>query len=210
MTENIIVQNGTYVEIGGAVTVTGLKGGSVLTVGEIITNIPEGWKATISNVVGGGVSLPGDDVVIHDISVNGALLEWTNKNTEDWTMETSYEGCHPEIAESLKRGEHIECITKTSRVKETIIAYLSRSNKPYVSSAGIFLSYAEPITTETYVIDAVSMMQGLVDRGYTYVSEGQWSTDGGYEHFEPEWWGDCGKVKRCSMPDWMLIEKETE
>ena len=84
MTKDIIVQNGSYMEIGGAVTITGLKGGSVLTVGEVRTHVPEGWKVTISNVVGGRVSLPDDDVVIHDISVNGEFFEWTNE-TEGWS-----------------------------------------------------------------------------------------------------------------------------
>ena len=75
MTKDITVQNGTYIDTGGALTITGSKGGSVLTVGEVITNIPEGWKVTISNVVGGGVNLPDDDGVIHDISVNGEFFE---------------------------------------------------------------------------------------------------------------------------------------
>ena len=125
-------------------------------------------------------------------------------------MKTDYTGCNKEIAESLKRGEHIECITKTSRVKETIIAYLSRSNKPYVSSAGIFLSYAEPITTETYVIDAVAMMKGLIERGYTVDKHGWWFTE--VSVLRSNAWSYCGKLPSSALTweDWMLEERETK
>ena len=124
-------------------------------------------------------------------------------------MKTSYLGCNKEIAESLKRGQHIKCICGGS-VPAKVIAYVEGSSYPY-RTTGSCCSYsiAEPIKTETYVIDAVSMMKGLVKRGYKVTDDGNWKKNN-HVDFITEKWRFCGFLlpSGYAFEDWMLEERE--
>lgn len=86
-------------------------------------------------------------------------------------MKTSYEGCDPKVAESLKKGEHFKCKMMFGNTlfdgKTIIIAYIKgyyvTDKRECINIANITIT---PIETETRVIGHVAMMQGLIERGY--------------------------------------------
>lgn len=133
-------------------------------------------------------------------------------------MKTSYEGCHPEIADSLKRGEHRSCNVGENHYPVTIVAYCIKENpsRPYLSSGGSYYANAEPVKTETYVIDAVSMMEGLIESGYKPDREGYFIPSGEPKNiscFTLDSWIKCGKRKENDghlWEPWMLEEREVE
>ena len=128
-------------------------------------------------------------------------------------MKTDYTNCNQDIADSLKRGEHIRCYiiedTKAER-KRTIIAYLNgcyvdgNLNKIQSNKCSVRL-----VATETYIIDAVSMMKGLAKRRYKVDTLGYWS-DGVGNSLAPIMWFRCGKTTcaKYTWEDWMLEERE--
>jgi len=129
-------------------------------------------------------------------------------------MKTSYINCHPEIAESLQRGEHIRCyireVAKSKRYR-TIIAYV---NGNYIDHNLVKLIHEQcevtMIKKETYVIDAISMMKGLIERGYQVSEKGNWKLKD--KVFYVNWWQLCDEdnfVDGC-FEDWMLWEREVE
>ena len=65
------------------------------------------------------------------------------------TKPIDFTGCHPVIAEALKRSEAIECLVwdKKGDVKREvwICRYKVRSDFPYLSETGVFWKHAEPI-----------------------------------------------------------------
>ena len=123
-------------------------------------------------------------------------------------MKTSYKNCHPEIAASLQRGEHIRCVC--NNFPHTIIAYVQGYDYPYIDDTSCKYDNAVPIKTTTYVIDAVSMMKGLVERGYVLDHKGYWSL-GMDDGISPSMWIYCGKpVIDYIWEPWMLIDKEVE
>jgi len=128
-------------------------------------------------------------------------------------MKTSYSGCNPEIAESLQRGEHIKCISFDGNTKTeiTVCAYDSNVMASYVCTNRQDWDTAEPIKTATYVIDAVAMMKGLVERGYLHIGNGDWAL-GKKEVLSPVW-SQCGEIltgNRRGWEPWMLEQKEVE
>ena len=133
-------------------------------------------------------------------------------------MKTSYKNCHPEIAASLQLGEHIECILwdrkdDSRKYEQTVVAYTggSEDHTNYLTMDGDYWDCAIPHKTETYVIDAVSMVKGLVDRGYEPTMAGEWCKDG--VRFLPRLFTYCDKphdLANADLKDWMLIDKETE
>jgi len=133
-------------------------------------------------------------------------------------MKTSYERCHQEIAESLQRGEHIRCRCKAASGPGLInvegiciIAYIFNPESAlgrYLDINGFGYDIAYPMITETYVIDAVSLMKGLVERGYKVSEKGNWKLKD--KVFYVNWWQLCGEtevVEECFEP-WMLEERE--
>jgi hypothetical protein len=133
-------------------------------------------------------------------------------------LKTSYEGCHPEIAASLKRGEHIKCrvwdsLRETKRSEE-IIAYAFGGAYPY-RTYGEGYMYAEPIPkTETRVIGPVEMMKQLVERGYKQTTTtGSWVNNTEQSAFPPTMFTVCDKPpsKGSTIAEqypWMLEEVE--
>ena len=95
----------------------------------------------------------------------------------------TYEGCNKEIADSLKKGIHIECRVKDGALdnwykgSETIGMFIERSNSPYVQTNGISWRYAEPLpATETRVKNPAEIMRLLVDSLYEVDDTGHcWS-----------------------------------
>ena len=64
------------------------------------------------------------------------------------TRPIDFTGCHPVIAEALKRSEAIECLVwDNNDVKKEvwICRYKVRSDFPYLSETGVFWKHAEPI-----------------------------------------------------------------
>lgn len=64
------------------------------------------------------------------------------------TRPVGFAGCHPAIAEALKRGEEIKCLVwDNNDVKKEvwICRYKCRSDSPYLSETGVFWKHAEPI-----------------------------------------------------------------
>ena len=69
------------------------------------------------------------------------------------TASADYTGCHPVIAEHLKRSEEIKCWAwdqdcheKPNSCREAwIVRYLRASNYPYRANVGTFFRHAEPI-----------------------------------------------------------------
>ena len=65
------------------------------------------------------------------------------------TKPIDYTGCHPVIAEALKRGEAIECFVSDHLVpgdqRRWVSAYFVDTSYPYRSRAGGVFRYAEPI-----------------------------------------------------------------
>lgn len=71
------------------------------------------------------------------------------------TRPIDFTGCHPVIAEHLKRGEIVKCKVwdfgrdKGREVEAWICRYNSNSNLPYISGSGTPWRYAEPIPIKT-------------------------------------------------------------
>ena len=64
------------------------------------------------------------------------------------TRPIDFTGCHPVIAEALKRGEAIECLVwgnKDDKKEVWICRYKGGSDFPYLSEIGVFWKHAEPI-----------------------------------------------------------------
>ena len=126
-------------------------------------------------------------------------------------MKTDYTNCHPEIAESLKRGEHIRCKAAgrdDDRAVVLVTAYLGKE-RLYLSDKGEFWHTLEPIKTETYVIDAVSMMKGLVERRYNVLDDGTW-VKLNYMSVTTDIWQHCDYRQPYNVPydSWMLEKRE--
>lgn len=130
-------------------------------------------------------------------------------------MKTSYEGCNKEIAESLKCGEHIPCSISlgTQKEKVLIISYSlnTKLKAPYVGENGERYVNPIPIKTETYVIGAIEMMKGLVERGYAVDRQGWWINENSV-NMTPSAWQYCDKPEflRYDWEDWMLEEREVD
>ena len=82
-------------------------------------------------------------------------------------MKTDYTNCHPKIAESLKKGEHIKCTALSYKkgcreIEAVVSAYYEGEEYPYGTRTSS-LFFAEPLPkTETYVIDSVSIMKDRI------------------------------------------------
>ena len=67
------------------------------------------------------------------------------------TKPIDFTGCHPVIAEHLKRGEAIECWTQVCKEsphqlrKKWVCSYSKEGSYPYITTEGLGWRYAEPI-----------------------------------------------------------------
>ncbi len=129
---------------------------------------------------------------------------------------TSYSGCHPVIAESLRRGEHIECRVWDSEddtlYPMTVISYREGDVCPYITDDIDGYRKAEPLPkTETRVKQPVALMQALIDAGYEVDVDGHWAKDD-HRSFFPDRWFYCGEKPNTLwhwLPEW-LEEVEIE
>ncbi len=126
-------------------------------------------------------------------------------------MKTSYKDCDPEIAEMLKNGEHVRCVSTFTEKKRTIIAYIAGDTCPYVAKDGTKCTAVSRVPTITKVISPVDVMRGLVDRGFVVYSDGTWIDKAGF-CFDVEMWQYCGENMpgRFYWLPWMLEEMEDE
>ncbi len=135
-------------------------------------------------------------------------------------MKTDYTRCQTEIAESLKCGEHIKCnvenpmhsLYEDKRNDAKIVAYITDyKNKLqyYLDDTGIGWDDAIPSTTEVRVISHISMMMGLLERGYVQEKNGKWSPPS-KRKLAATIFLECGKVPNqiSEYYDWMLTEVE--
>jgi len=85
-------------------------------------------------------------------------------------MRTSYNNCHPKIAESLQTGEHIKCRVWDSETKNysihTVIAYRPNDNYRYVTEECDAFINAEPVKQK--VKSAKKILEILHKDGYKF------------------------------------------
>ena len=92
-------------------------------------------------------------------------------------MKTSYEGCHKNIAKSLKKGEHIPCLVwgDDSGNKDTanVCSYSAGEARPYGTNDSHVVN-ATPAPVALEVISNNKLMSELVKRDYKVDSIGDW------------------------------------
>lgn len=128
-------------------------------------------------------------------------------------QETDYTGCYEEVAESLKRGQHIVVsvcfIDHPLLDKDTIYAYVANDQLPY---KGLMADYnnktCRPIQkTEKRVLGIVDMAKALAEREYKLDGYGDWRSKSHKEWFTSCVFSSCGKI--CNdkytfgLPEWM-------
>ena len=134
-------------------------------------------------------------------------------------MKTSYKDCHPVVEEHLLRGEHCRCLCKlrasdSEFIKRPvrIIAYIHDHENDlgyYLDYEGIGYDTVEPVMTEARIIDAVSMMKGMIERGWVQMVSGDWELPSGYIMAATVFL-ECGTRPNCidGYLDWMVEEIE--
>ena len=94
------------------------------------------------------------------------------------TRPIDFTGCHPVIAEALKRGEEIECRVwdnKGAAKKETwVCRYKSSARLPYRSETDTPWKYAEPIPRKVKrIMPPERAIPVLIAEGWKFNSSGQ-------------------------------------
>jgi hypothetical protein len=114
------------------------------------------------------------------------------------TKPIDFTGCHPVIAEHLKRSETVLCdvwdTVEYKRKKQYVCGY-RRSGFPYVTAECTW-SFAEPveIKTERRVLDQVRLMQVLTEQGYKANTGGErFEAPDRILTFNNKIWCCCGK-----------------
>ena len=95
------------------------------------------------------------------------------------TRPIDFSGCHPVIAEALKRGEAIECWIRDSigsprRLrKRWVCSYSKEESCPYISTEGIGWRYAEPTSPKVKrIMPPEQAIPVLIANGWEYNKEG--------------------------------------
>ena len=93
------------------------------------------------------------------------------------TRPIDFTGCHPVIAEALKRGEEIECRAwdnKGAAKKEIwVCRYKSSAGLPYRSETDTPWKYAEPIPTKVKrIMPPERAIPTLIAKGWAFTSTG--------------------------------------
>ena len=85
-------------------------------------------------------------------------------------------GCHPVIAEHLKRGEAIECLVwdnNDAKKEVWICRYKGRSDFPYLSETGVFWKHAEPIPLKVKrIMPPERAIRVLIAKGWKFGDNG--------------------------------------
>ena len=93
------------------------------------------------------------------------------------TKPIDFTGCHPVIAEALKRGEAIECLVWDSnrvntQMTDFIISYISTRDFQY-RTAGSFYKNAEPIPSKVRrIMPPERAIPALIAGGWAFTSTG--------------------------------------
>ena len=135
------------------------------------------------------------------------------------TNPINFTGCHPVIAEALKRGEEIECRVWDNKgdVKREawICRYKGRSDLPYQSVSNTPWKYAEPIARKVQrIMPPERAIPVLIANGWKYNKEGALS--GPDESIIPEMFRLMGRslddhcVGYWSWPPCIIEEMEDD
>ena len=98
------------------------------------------------------------------------------------TRPIDFTGCHPVIAEHLKRGEEIrcwawdqDCAEKPSSCHLVWMArYWQAADHPYRTAAGTFFRYAEPIPLKTpRIMPPERAIPVLIAKGWVFSTDGR-------------------------------------
>ena len=95
------------------------------------------------------------------------------------TRPIDFTGCHPVIAEALKRGEAIECRvwdcedSPCQLRKKWVCSYSKEESCSYISTEGIVWRYAEPTTIKVHrIMPPEQAIPVLIANGWEYNKEG--------------------------------------
>ena len=97
------------------------------------------------------------------------------------TRPIDFTGCHPVIAEHLKRCEVIECWTQVCKEsphqlrKKWVCSYSKEGSYPYITTEGLGWRYAEPIPVKVKIkriMPPERAIPVLIAGGWTYRSDG--------------------------------------
>lgn len=98
------------------------------------------------------------------------------------TRPINFDGCHPVIAEHLKRGEIVKCKVwdfsrdKGREVEEWICRYNGNSELPYISGSDTPWKHAEPIPLKVKrIMPPERAIQALIAEGFAFTSKGDLS-----------------------------------
>ena len=93
------------------------------------------------------------------------------------TRPIDFTGCHPVIAEALKRSEAIECLVwdnNDAKKEVWICRYKGRSDFPYLSEAGVFWKHAEPIPRKVKrIMPPERAIPTLIAGGWVFSTDGR-------------------------------------
>lgn len=131
------------------------------------------------------------------------------------TKPIDYTGCHPEIAECLKRSEAVLCRVWGYGEKENyrhinpayIYLYQHGEEYPYFVSRGDSWKHAEPVKTVTKVKKASEIVKWLEDNGFYVNSHGHWiCCSERVLIFNCSMFQFCGEKPNCGytwLPEWL-------
>ena len=136
------------------------------------------------------------------------------------TKPIDFTGCHPVIAEALKRGEAIECRVwdgirnKGREAVVWICQYRNNSSLPYLSESNTPWKNAEPITLKTRrIMPPERAIPMLIAKGFAFTSEG-WLIGNGFT-LTPQMYAFMGNdldvvVNESAWPSYIIEEVEDD
>ena len=136
------------------------------------------------------------------------------------TKQIDFTGCHPVIAEHLKRGEMIKCNVcdrnRGGKSEVWICRYIRGSAYPYRSHHGVFWKNAEPIPVKVKIkriMPPERAIPVLIAKGFAFTSEG-WLIGNGFT-LTPQMYALMGNdldvvVNESAWPSYIIEEVEDE
>ena len=136
------------------------------------------------------------------------------------TKPIDFTGCHPVIAEALKRGEMIKCNVcdrdRGGKSEVWICRYIRGSAYPYRSHHGVFWKNAEPIPVKVKIkriMPPERAIPVLIAKGFAFTSEG-WLIGNGFT-LTPQMYALMGNdldvvVNESAWPSYIIEEVEDD
>ena len=136
------------------------------------------------------------------------------------TKQIDFTGCHPVIAEHLKRGEMIKCNVcdrnRGGKSEVWICRYIRGSAYPYRSHHGVFWKNAEPIPVKVKIkriMPPERAIPVLIAKGFAFTSEG-WLIGNGFT-LTPQMYALMGNdldvvVNESAWPSYIIEEVEDD